>query len=253
MAHGRMRARRVLARLRSMTARVLLRRLLVIGGIALAGWLLGSAGQAHADAGLGSGGGTAAISSLPSDELSVASVKTLARGGAGREAAAVMRPRGLVRGVVASAARHGVIGRVVTVSFGRARSGAAHARTSGHRVVVASGVRSAARHAAAHGRAARSGAAPSAAPAAALGPGRWAHAHPRTAPAIPTPPVELPHRAGGESGALSSAGSAPAGGLAGQPARPVSAPRPSGALNAMVGAVPPAVHTATDEPAISPD
>ena len=53
MAHGHLRARSVLVRLCSMTSRLLrhsmTRRLLVLGAIAVAGWLLGGTGQAHAE------------------------------------------------------------------------------------------------------------------------------------------------------------------------------------------------------------
>ncbi|HEX6471369.1 MAG TPA: hypothetical protein VF069_19870, partial [Streptosporangiaceae bacterium] len=83
--------------------------------------------------------------------------------------------------------------------------------------------------------------------------GRYGRAHARTAPAEPAPLSGLSHRADAGSGALPSAGSTPTGGAAGHSARSEAAPRPSAALTSVLGAVPPAVHTATDEPAVTPD
>jgi hypothetical protein len=287
VALGRMRARKVLARMRSMTPRVF-RRLLLVGGLALAGWLLCGAGQAHAaaDDGLDPGAGAAALGSLP---YAGAPAKTLAPGHTGRRVAATAdRPRaiaresiagesitresvsrggvtrdvsrdGIARSVIGTAVRSGdlvsrtgALDPVATLPTGRVGTGAGWAPR--HRTDAVPGDSAAATR---HGRPttgpAHRGVVRPAASAAATGTGRFGHAHARTAPATPAPPAGLPRGAAGETGALPSAGFASAGGLAGHTARPEVAPRRSSSLRSVLGAVPPVVHTATDEPAVSPD
>ena len=270
MALGRRRARRVLVRMRSMTPRVL-RRLLLVGGLALAGWLLSGAGQAHASAGDGRDpGAAAAIGSLP---YTGAPAKALAHGHTGRLTAISGRPRGITRdGITRDGIARGVIGTAVrsggfirrasgldpvaaTLPTGRVGTGAGW--TPRHRIgAVPGGPAAAIRHGLPHkSTAGRGVASPTASVAATgTGTGRGGRGHVRTAPAIPAPPTGFPRGAAGETGALpSSAGSASADGLAGHAARPEVAPRPSSLLTSVLGAVPPAVHTATDEPAVSPD
>lgn len=257
--------------MRSMTPRVL-RHLLLVGGLALAGWLLCGAGQAHAAAGHGNGhgldqgAGTAAIGSLPH---AGAPAKTLAGGRTGRLAAVVGRPRNLVGGDVArsgvarrvihAAARPGAfvhraggLDPVVTLPTGRVGIGASWVPRH-HTGAVADHSAAAVRHDRPHNQAVRPGVVRPAASVAVNHGGRSGHAHARTVPATHAPPAGFPRGAAGETGALPSPGSASAGGLAGHAAWPATAPQPSIALRSVLGAVPPAVHTATDEPAVSPD
>jgi hypothetical protein len=349
VARGHRRVRSVLDRLRRITPRILrrpaARRMFIVGGFALVGWLLlGTAGQAHAAArhaghdhrpGAGGGiarsdaarSGTAASDGLPgvaarSGGVAIGSrlyrgltgggqaTARLASGGrahrvgradrradrgdrpslladgavtalTGRAtghppvAAAGVRPRGIVRGVVGSAGGRGVFGRPVGIRSAvagvlpalRAVTGPVAAPASpAHRAAApasprAAGGRAAGRHglAGCHGAfraaAVRGEFAPYAGSATvkASDSGRYGRAHARTAPAEPAPLPGLSHRADAESGALPSAGSTPTGGVAGHSARPEAAPRPSAALTSVLGAVPPAVRTATHEPAVTPD
>ncbi|HEU5155822.1 MAG TPA: hypothetical protein VFU43_02420 [Streptosporangiaceae bacterium] len=237
-----------------------LRRLLLVGALAFAAWLLGGTGQAHAapGEGPGPGPGAAAIGSLRHSD---APAKTLAGGGAVRLVTAAVRPsHGIVRRVVPSAVSAGelvrrarALERVATSPTGH--RGADVASAPRHRGVEVSGDRMGPRHRHVHAHGARRGAAPPATVVAATDTGRGGHANARTAPATPAPPVAFPCGATGERGALPSPGSASAGGpaTAGHTARPAAAPRRSVALISVLGAVPPAVRTATDEPAVSPD
>jgi hypothetical protein len=78
---------------------------------------------------------------------------------------------------------------------------------------------------------------------------RGAHAHRDAGTVNPTPHPGLPHPASGEIAVLPSAGSVSVGGAMGYPVRRLEAvSRPAPVLP-----MPPAVHTATDEPALSPD
>jgi hypothetical protein len=263
--------------MRSMTPRVL-RRLLLVGGLAVAGWLLFGAGQAHAAAGdgLDLGAGAAAIGSLPYADAAPA--KTLVSGHTGRRPAALAgRPLdiahggitrgdipqdavtrdGIARSVIGTAVRSGDVvrraGALDPATLPAGRAGAGVSPASGHRADAVPGASAAGlRHSRSHDSAADRAVAPPTAPAAATRTGRCGRSQARTAPATPAPPAGLP-RAAGETGALPSAGSASAGGLAGHSARPEAAPRPSSSLRSVLGGVPPGVHTATDEPAVSPD
>lgn len=261
MALGRRRARRVLDRVRSMTPRAL-RRLLLVGGLALAGWLLSGAGQAHAAAGDGLDPG-AVIGSLPHAGVPV---KTLAPGHAGRLASIAARPRaitghGIAQSVIGTAVRSGDLVRrtgaldpVAVLRTGRVGTGASRAprhHVGGTRPgdPAASG-----RHDQPRNSAVRHRVASPATPVSAPGTGRCGCAPDRTAPAAPAPLPGFPRGAAGAAGALPSAvGSASAQGLAGHAGGPEVAPQPSRSLRSVLGAVPPAAHTATDEPAVSPD
>jgi hypothetical protein len=286
VALGRMRARRVLAWMRSMTPWVL-RRLLLVGGLALAGWLLCGAGQAHAahaaaGDGLDSAAGAAAIGSLPYADVPA---RALAHGDTGRRLTALAgRQRdiahggiarggiargditrdavtrdGIARSVIGTAVRSGDLVRragaldpVTALPTGRVDTGAN--RAPQHRVGAVPGDSAAAmHHSRPHHSAAHRDVARPAAPAAATGTGRCGRVHAHSAPATPAQPAGLPRGAAGETGALPSAGTASVGGLAGHTARPEVARRPSSSLRSVLGGVPPAVHTATDEPAVSPD
>jgi hypothetical protein len=261
VAHGRMRARSVLVRLRSMMPRGL-RRGFIVGGLVLAGWLLlGNTGHAHAETGPGPGAGTDVIGSLSPAAMS-ASAALPAHVGPGRRLAAMVRSNAGLRGVVDSAERHtALIARGNTiekveriVALQAERKDVPTVAVARHRVAASPGKPAAIGHGAAHDRARHRGAEPSAAPArTAMDTGRCGHAHARTAPTAPAPPAGFPRQSGGQTGALPSAGSAQADGVAGYPARPAATPRRSLALASALGAVPPAVHAATDEPAISPD
>ena len=280
MALGRMRARTVLAWMRSLTPRVL-RRLLFVGGLALAGWLLCGAGQAHAAAGDGPDSGAGAAAMVGSLPYADAPAKTLAHDHApGRRLAEPAdRPRdrsrgdvmhgdvtrnavtrdGIARNVIGTAARSGDLVRrpgaldpVATLPTGRAGTGASW--VPGHRVAAMPTAPAVAiRHGWPHHSAAHRDVARSTTPVAATGIDPCGRALARTAPATPAPPVGGPNGAVGETGALPSAGTASAGGLAGHTARPEATPRPSTSLRSVLGGVPPAVHAATDEPAVSPD
>lgn len=340
MARGHRRVRNVLDRLHCITSWILLRpatrRMLVVGGFALVGWLLlGSAGQAHAAAAAvghdhrpsgdtfrsGSDGvpgaaersGGGAIGSRPyrgltdgdgpaggrlahgpsADQADPAgpvdlvspvdrpglpangAVAALTGRATGRSPVAVVgvRPRGIVRSVVGTAARRCVGGRpfglrpVVTgVLPPPLRSIPGPAGSPADRAVApasprAAGGRSAVRHGATGGHGAvravtvRDEIAPYAGPGATTASdiGRSGRAHARTTPAEPAPLSGLSHRADTETGVLPSAGSTPTGGAAGHSARSEAAPRPSAARTSVLGAIPPAVRTATGEPAVTPD
>ncbi|HEY7487807.1 MAG TPA: hypothetical protein VH912_25370 [Streptosporangiaceae bacterium] len=271
MAHGQERARTVLASLRSMMSRVLcrpaVRRLLIVAGIVLAGWLVGSAGQAHADTAPGPQTGlthavldTTPVEAVPvravldrvtpdralPDGVQPSAVKSHERPYE-TEAASVSKPRGIVRGVLTSVRRYAthclpgrvVIGILPTTGGG---SGMDVSQAPRHRAdaVAGPGERTTSGDAMFAGRSAAKDA-------------RGGHTQFRTGAADPASPFGSPFRTAFETGALPTAGSAPTGGAVGHPARLGAVARPSTLLASLVGAIPPAVHTATDEPALSPD
>lgn len=250
MTHGQARARTVLVRLRSMMSRVLchpaVRRLLVVGGIAVAGWLAGAAvsgGQAHAGTAPGPATGiTRTVLDTGHDKT--AEQKANRGAPAATDRANVLR--GIVGGVVTPERGNGFlgmpgkIGGFVTGILPATDRIGTHAPWAPrhHTNADAAGDGWAGAHAPV--RLAASGA-----PKGVRGP----HVQGGVGTVNPAPWPGLPHPASGEIAVLPSAGSASAGRAVGIPARRLEAvSRPAPVLP-----IPPAVHTATDEPALSPD
>jgi hypothetical protein len=255
--HGRARARTVLVRLRSMTCRILcrpaVRRLLVIGGIAMAGWLAGGAvdsGEAHA----GTAPGPAAeITSAVVESTHDTTTATARDGGRAthRMGQALKTRDAALRGVVVPRKGSGILGLPGKVKGFVAGTPSATDR-------IGTGVPWAPRH---HAnvvavRDERSGADTPARLVAsgALEDVQGAHARSGAHAVDAAPQPGLPHPGPGEIAVLPSAGTASTGGVAGSPAQRLRAvSRPAAVVISVVAVVPPAFHTATDEPALSPD
>jgi hypothetical protein len=232
------------------------RRLLVIGGIALGGWLLGSADQVHAEtepapvAGL-----TRAVASA---------VPELPRPDG-------IRPDGTVtdrpaeRATRAVKAHHGEFGDFVHDVAAPVRSpgfgglpGTVERVVTGPIPVLGGGAGPDAHSSSQYPDGAVVGDSGRAAPPPGGIPLKTAEvrdgsAHFRAGSADPASQPGYPRGAACHPVAPQSAGSVLNGGTAGHPARLGAVARPSTVLASVLGAIPPAVHTATDEPALSPD
>jgi hypothetical protein len=255
--HGRARARTVLVRLRSMTWRVLcrpaVRRLLVIGGIAMAGWLAGGAvGAGEAHAGIAPGPAAGITSAVVETTHDTTTATARDDGRATHRMGQALRTRGAaLRGVVAPRRGSGILGLQ-----GKVKGFVTGTLSATDR--IGTDVPWAPRH---HAnvvavRDERSGADTPARLVAsgALKDLRGAHARWGADAVDAAPQPGLPHPVPGEIAVLPPAGTASTGGVAGSPARrPRAVSRPAAVVMPVVGGVPPAVHSATDEPALSPD
>jgi hypothetical protein len=266
VASGQARARTVLVRLRSMMSRALCRpmarRLLVIGGIALGGWLLGSAGQAHAETGPASVADPTRVVAAVPDEMA----PELPRPDGMRRPGGTVTDRPVDRATRAVKAHHGGFGGFVRGVAAPVRApGLAGLPGTVEQVVadavpaVGGGAGSDAHWSAQHHDGAVAGAAewaaavPTGDPSAAAAAVRDGSAQFRAGSADPASQPGFPRGTVGQTVAPPSAGSVLSGGAAGYPARLGAMARPPAVLASVLDAVPPAVHTATDEPALSPD
>jgi hypothetical protein len=209
-------------------------RLFVLGGIALVGWLLGCAGQAHAETGPASGAGltrTVVSTTLPAGTAAAQPV--------GRAVHRVT-PAEFVRGVTIPVQEPEIRGLPGENEQVRARiiparggAGADAPRSSRH-----------------HGDDARAMAPPAVIP----GNVSQVTAEFRDGPVQFRPgPVNPASQPGFPDRTACAAGSVQIGGTVGNLPRVEAARQPAIVSAFAVNAVPPAVHTATDEPALSPD
>jgi hypothetical protein len=246
------------------------RRLLAVGGFAAVGWLLGHAGQAHADTIPGPVAGSYSVSGVP-DMGSILTTEHPARRAAAvtatvsgaTPASPVLKAGGGMGGGVASGANQvtGDIGDLAHTGRTAVRNLTARpaAGLPGVRTTVPAkhtapgrtqGISWARRPMGEAATIGNGATVKAAAPAPESGKGIRTMAHPVPAPGLPQPGNR---QAGTTAGSRSPAESSGAP-IAGHLFRAGSIDRPAPLVLAPVtGAVPPAVRTAADEPSFAPD